>query len=101
VRGPAPKSGKQKSGVLEPRSQRAQGKIKLGYKEARELAGLPEKLQALEREQGDITAKLADPALYRARPAEVKELQLRHAAIEAELTQLLARWEALEAKTSN
>jgi len=28
----------------------------------------------------------------------VKELQLRHAAIEAELTQLLARWDALEAK---
>ncbi|HMH17279.1 MAG TPA: ATP-binding cassette domain-containing protein [Burkholderiales bacterium] len=101
ARGSAPKSGKQKSGVLEPRSQRAQGRIKLGYKEARELAGLPEKLQALEREQGEITGKLADPVLYRVRPGEAKELQLRHAAIEAELTQLLARWEALEAKTSN
>jgi hypothetical protein len=31
----------------------------------------------------------------------VKPLQVRHAAIEAELAQLLARWEVLEAKSSN
>jgi len=89
-----------KRGAPEPlaRARRAQGKAKLGYKESRELAELPVKLQALEREQGEISVKLAEPALYRDRPGEVKELQLRHAAIEAKLTQLLARWEALEAK---
>jgi len=100
ARAAAPKSGKQKSGILEPRSQRSPGKIKLGYKENRELAELPEKLQALEREQSEISGELANPVLYRDRPREVKELQLRHAAIEAELTRLLARWEELEAKTS-
>ena len=94
----APKSEKQKSGILEPRSQRAPGKVKLGYKEARELAELPARLEALEGEQAEIAATLADPALYRDRPHGVKELQLRHAAIEAELAQLLARWEKLEAK---
>ncbi|HEY6721634.1 MAG TPA: ATP-binding cassette domain-containing protein [Burkholderiales bacterium] len=98
----SPKSGKQKFGILEPRSknQRAPGKAKLGYKESRELAELPARLQALEREQGEISGKLGDPVLYRARPAEIKELQLRHTAIEAELTRLLARWEELEAKPS-
>jgi len=90
-------SGKQKTGTLEPRG-RSQRKAKLGYKEERELAELPDKLKALEREQEEITGRLADPALYRDRPREVKPLQARHAAIEAELTQLLARWEALEVK---
>jgi ATP-binding cassette subfamily F protein uup len=97
----AQKSAKQKSGTPEPRSQRAPGKAKLGYKEGRELAELPARLEALEREQGEIAGKLADPVLYRDRAGEVKELQLRHAAIEAELTQVIARWEELEAKTSN
>ena len=40
----------------------------------------------------------ADPALYADRSVDVKALNARHAAIEAELTVLLARWEELEAK---
>src|SRR5882762_2202516 len=95
----APERGKQKTAALEPR-RRAQSN-KLGYKEERELAELPDKLKALEREQEQIAGRLADPALYRDRSGEVKGLQLRHAAIEAELTQLLARWEELEAKSPN
>ena len=93
----APERAKQKTAGLEPR-RRTQSN-KLGYKEERELAELPARLEALEREQAEIAGKLADPALYRDRAGEVKELQLRHAAIEAELTQLLARWEELEAKS--
>jgi len=93
----APERAKQKTAALEPR-RRIQSN-KLGYKEGRELAELPARLEALEREQGEITGKLADPAMYRDRAGEVKGLQLRHAAIEAELTQLLARWEELEAKS--
>jgi ATP-binding cassette subfamily F protein uup len=95
----APERGKQKTAALEPR-RRTQSN-KLGYKEERELAELPDKLKALEREQEQIAGRLADPALYRDRSGEVKGLQLRHAAIEAELTQLLARWEELEAKSPN
>jgi ATP-binding cassette subfamily F protein uup len=94
-----PERVKQKTAALEPR-RRTQSN-KLGYKEERELAELPDKLKALEREQEEIAGRLADPALYRDRSGEVKGLQLRHAAIEAELTQLLARWEKLEAKSPN
>jgi ATP-binding cassette subfamily F protein uup len=93
-----PETSKEKTAVLEPR-RRPQGK-KLGYKEERELAGLPARLEALEKEQGQINGQLADPALYRDRPGEVKPLQARHAAIEAELALLLVRWEELEAKSS-
>src|SRR5260221_36208 len=92
-----PERAKPKTAALEPR-RRTQSN-KLGYKEERELAELPDKLKALEREQEQIAGRLADPALYRDRSGEIKGLQLRHAAIEAELTQLLARWEELDAKS--
>jgi ATP-binding cassette subfamily F protein uup len=98
---PAPKeTARQKTAALAPRRDVQDKNKKLGYKEERELAGLPEKVEALEREQGDIAMKLADPALYRDRPGEVKALQARHAAVEAELVRLLARWEELETRTS-
>ena len=82
----------------EPRAQRAQGKAKLSYKESRELEGMAERIRALEQEQKAIGDKLADPALYRDQPREVKQLQERHAAIEEELMQALVRWNELEAK---
>jgi ATP-binding cassette subfamily F protein uup len=94
-----PEPARQKTGALAPR-RRTQNN-KLGYKEERELAELPARLEALEREQAEITGRLSDPLLYRDRPGEVKPLQARHATIEAELAQLLARWEVLEAKSSN
>jgi len=73
-------------------------KAGLSYKEERELAGLPEKIDALEKEQGRITAALANSALYRDQPEQVKQLNLRFAALEAELALALSRWEELEAK---
>src|SRR5712672_1141654 len=93
----APERVKQKTAALEPR-RRTQSN-KLGYREERELAELPDKLKALEREQEQIAGRLADPALYRDRAGEVKGLQLRHAAIEKELPRALTRWEELEAKS--
>jgi ATP-binding cassette subfamily F protein uup len=73
-------------------------KAKLSYKEARELEELPQKLQALELEQKDLARQLADPAIYQDRAVDVKALNMRLEAIDGELTALLARWEALEAK---
>jgi len=93
----APEAAKRKTRVLEPR-RRPQSKSKLGYKEERELAELPARLEALEREQEEIAGRLADPVLYRDWPGEVKSLQARHAAIEEELTRALTRWEELEGK---
>jgi len=95
LRAAGPEAAKRKTAALEPR-RRTQGK--LGYKEERQLAELPARLEALEREQAEIADRLADPALYRDRPHEVRPLQARHAAIETELTRALARWEELEVK---
>jgi ATP-binding cassette subfamily F protein uup len=83
----------------EERSARPKARAaKLSFKEKRELEELPAKLQALEAEQATLTARLADPALYQDRGVDLKSLNARHDGIEAELTQLLARWEELEAK---
>ena len=73
-------------------------KKKLTFNESRELETLPEKLVALETEQKALAQRLADPAVYKDRTVDVKALNARDEAIEAELTRLLARWEELEAK---
>jgi ATP-binding cassette subfamily F protein uup len=72
--------------------------VKLGYKEARELEEIPALIEAIERDQEEIARKVADPATYQDRTIDVKALNTRHAANEAELERLLMRWEALEAK---
>ncbi|MGZ5048994.1 MAG: ATP-binding cassette domain-containing protein [Usitatibacter sp.] len=73
-------------------------KVKLTYKETRELEEIPARLQSLEQEQEALAAKLADPAIYQDRSLDVKALNARAEAIEADLTRLLARWEELEAR---
>jgi ABC transport system ATP-binding/permease protein len=73
-------------------------RAKLGFKESRELEALPAALAALEREQEDLSGKLADPALYQDRSVDFKALNERSAAIDAEITRLLTRWEELEGK---
>ncbi|MFT3804854.1 MAG: ATP-binding cassette domain-containing protein [Burkholderiaceae bacterium] len=80
---------------------------RLSYKEQRELEQLPARIDALEAEQAELQARLADPATYQpARPGTagddaaqaVRALQARSAAIEAELLDCLGRWEALESR---
>ena len=79
---------------------KAPRRVKLSYKESRELEDIPAKLEALEAEQAALAKRLADPATYQDRTADVKALGERNAAIEAELAALLERWEALEAKSA-
>jgi ABC transport system ATP-binding/permease protein len=73
-------------------------KTKLSYKETRELEELPQRLQALEREQEELTRKLADPAIYKDRAVDVKALNTRLEGIDGEMTAFLARWEELDAR---
>jgi ATP-binding cassette subfamily F protein uup len=86
--------------AAQPAPAKAAPRSKLSYKEARELEALPAQLEALEAEQAQIAARLADPELYRSSPQEAATLQARSEAIEAELLDALARWEMLEAKAA-
>jgi ABC transport system ATP-binding/permease protein len=65
------------------------------YREQKELAELPDRIDALEREQESLYARLADPAFLRD-GAAVSAAKERLAAIEAESSAAMARWEELE-----
>ncbi|WP_454722126.1 MULTISPECIES: ATP-binding cassette domain-containing protein [Cupriavidus] len=82
-----------------PREARAAARVKLSYKEQRELDGLPERIAALEAEQKTVAGQLADGSLYASDPARATLLGSRHDEIEMELLEALERWEVLEAKT--
>jgi len=71
---------------------------KLTFKEQRELAALPERIDALEGEQRALSLKLADPGLYQRPPQEVTAVRERLQVLAAELEAALARWEALAAR---
>jgi ATP-binding cassette subfamily F protein uup len=73
----------------EPRKRR------LTFKEVGELAELPERIDARERDRERLYAALTDPALLRDGGAAA-EAKARLAALEAEIAALTARWEALE-----
>jgi ATP-binding cassette subfamily F protein uup len=69
---------------------------KLSFKEQRELDEIPQRIEALEREQEEIAAALGSGAVYRDNPQHAKQLQERAAALEDELLRVMERWEALE-----
>jgi ATP-binding cassette subfamily F protein uup len=79
-------------------------RAKLSYKDQRELDALPARIAALEAEQTDLAARLADPATYQAQAGEdsaaLKALNERAEAIETELLECLERWETLESRAS-
>ena len=75
-------------------------RVKLAYRETRELDELPGKIEALEQEQADIRDRLCSPDIYRDCPEKASALQQRLAALEEELMSQLARWEELEGKLS-
>ncbi len=72
---------------------------KLSFKEQRELEQLPQQIADLEAEQATISARLADPELYRRQPDEVQTLNQRFAEIDQLLMESLERWEAIEARS--
>ena len=69
---------------------------KLGFKETRELAELPARIESLEGEQETLHAQLADPALYQGDGSAAAEARTRLSQVEEALTSAYARWEALE-----
>ncbi|MDH4320381.1 MAG: ATP-binding cassette domain-containing protein [Desulfobulbaceae bacterium] len=75
------------------------GKRKLSYKETKELAELPARIEALEQEQATLTSAMADPAFFRDRDAAaIAAATARLASLEQELHDTFSRWEELEAR---
>jgi ATP-binding cassette subfamily F protein uup len=99
----APPSGPQKSAAgTAPGAAAAPGRerarVKLSYKETRELDALPGEIAALEREQQALAARMSDPEYFRQSAETLRNDHARNEAIETALMEKLERWEALEAK---
>jgi ATP-binding cassette subfamily F protein uup len=73
---------------------------KLSFKEQRELEQLPQLIADLEAEQASVSARLADPELYRKEPDQAQALNQRFAEIDNLLMDALQRWEAIEARAN-
>ena len=71
---------------------------KLSFKEQRELAGLPERISALETEEASLQARLADPEVYQNAPATVADLAARLDVVSKEMASAMLRWEELESR---
>jgi ATP-binding cassette subfamily F protein uup len=71
---------------------------RLGYKETRELAGLPARIEALETEQHEIVARMSRPDYHQAGADTLRADRARTQQIEAELAAAYARWEELEGR---
>jgi ATP-binding cassette subfamily F protein uup len=73
-------------------------KVKLTFKETRELEALPAEIEALEREQHELTARMASPDYHRQGPEQLKADRRRATEIERLLETAFERWSALEQK---
>jgi ABC transport system ATP-binding/permease protein len=71
-------------------------RTKLSYKEQRELDSLPQEIEALEREQADLTARMSTTDYHRQDGQQLRTDGKRLEEIESLLLTKFARWEALE-----
>jgi ABC transport system ATP-binding/permease protein len=78
---------------------RERSRVKLSYKETRELETLPARIEALEAEQQALAAKMSEPGYYKQPPDALRADQARGAQIESLLMEKLERWHELEEKT--
>jgi ATP-binding cassette subfamily F protein uup len=82
-----------------PAPKEAAKKVKLSYKEQRELEELPLLIASLEDEQSAITQQLNAPDFYKTNPADAKRINARFAEIEDLLLDALEKWELIEARS--
>jgi ATP-binding cassette subfamily F protein uup len=91
---PPPKKEPSKTRMTSPSSKPK----KPGYMQLRELAALPEKIDALEAEQHALYAEMSDPAFYKKNKEEITVIQKRLEEVEQEIKKSYLRWESLEKK---
>jgi ATP-binding cassette subfamily F protein uup len=75
---------------------RVKTRSKLSYKDERELATLPQLIEALEREQTEVTVRMSEPDYHRQGPEKLRNDRRRVQEIEGLLREKFTRWEALE-----
>jgi ATP-binding cassette subfamily F protein uup len=79
-----------------PAPAREKPRAKLSYKDQRELELLPGEIEALEREQTELNARMSSSDYRRQSQEKMREDSKRASEIEELLLTKFARWEALE-----
>ena len=82
--------------VADPPATTPKPRAKLSFKEQRELDSLPKEIEALEREQTELTARMSTPDYHRQGAQQQRTDSKRLEEIEALMLTKFARWEALE-----
>jgi ATP-binding cassette subfamily F protein uup len=80
----------------EPKPSPLQRARRLTYKEQRELEALPQRIELLEAELGELHQLTADPAFYRKAPAEIIRVKGRLDEVQNEVAEAYRRWEKLD-----
>jgi ATP-binding cassette subfamily F protein uup len=75
-------------------------RMKLSFKDQRELDGLPTAIDALEREQRTLTERIAGADFYKESAESIKQALARADALQRELAAAYARWTDLDARSS-
>ena len=75
-------------------------RVKLTFKEQRELETLPAAIEALERELHEITERMSRPDYHRDGPEQIKADRQRAEVIEHELAEKFERWSELEQRAN-
>jgi ATP-binding cassette subfamily F protein uup len=92
---PAAPRGKGAVPLFEGRAATAR---KLSYKEQREFADLPARIEALEAEQVALNARVVEPAFYREPAATIDRTLARLTELQQALTKAYARWDELDSR---
>ena len=99
-RGAAARAGDSRRTVAPAPPKADKPRTKLSYKEQRELEALPAEIEALEREQTELTRRMGSPDYHRQDPQQLREDRRRLDELESLLTVKFSRWEALEQLSS-
>jgi ATP-binding cassette subfamily F protein uup len=83
-------------GPEEPVPSAAKPRVKLSFKDQRELEQLPARIATLEAEQTELSAQSSAPAFYQGDQATIKTVLDRLQAIVGELEAAYARWTELD-----
>ncbi len=77
-------------------TKKASKPTKLGFKAARELEQLPERIERLEAEHRELVARLSEPSFYEGSAEDQAQVHDRVTALAAELEAAYERWSELE-----
>jgi ATP-binding cassette subfamily F protein uup len=97
---PGPRADADSARPASVRAQPTKPAAKLSYRETRELEQLPLRIEALENEQQELTARMSAADYHAQGPERIREDLLRSEAIEGELDAAFVRWSELDARVT-